>query len=628
MTFVTIYYNDCISFINDVCDDCLYIFRFTFLSEKSKPHLLEWDSLMTNFVLEGHESQGETLVNHVLEMPVQTVQNQVQLLGSISNYHWWASLDIYGRLKSSKNQPKYQQHLLFYPGPRKALPSSPRNLLMYFAPHIRTMRMPDERFCTPHQKQLILNIMNLVKYDQEIEVTILHQKVQPPPPSPPPTNDNEVLGTPLKKRRYAFREVSANPEDLLEGSNHASGGGLEAVQSSVPKRTMFTSFSEELHRKDGIVQWRMHLEDMDVVVLNDYNPTSGMLKPLDFVHVTASGTDSDHVQIQCTCRIYQYMHGKALRKAHMEDATDTVLASNFTCMHCRFYSTYLLPFQGLFNSQECVNKLHEKVRQTEREVNAPVVLMGEANPSTTTKLSVAAGNSVAMVHIHFTLSACFAKCQDGMCQTLHSTKRRVPVGISLRDVPKGQMCEHLHTLFHNQDVLDDLFPEFFKPADQTPGASEQSDDIPADVPDPEPINQDDAGIRNKISSYISFNVSEGKWESSSHSHFQPRMTRHDPDLVKHTHTRLMYSAGPLTPQGFQTGPLLSPDMTPPDGHTEKLCPVPGCGGKFDTLVERTVLVYTRQVCTIVMLSNTIVLTIVIYLVPSSCQSSCYLIQSS
>ncbi len=566
------------------------------MSDCTKPHLLAWDSILTEFVLDGQESLGETLVNHVLDMPVQNVQDQVNLLGSISNYHWWASLDIYGKQKSSSNQPKYQQHLLFFPGPRKALPSSPRNLIMYLAPHMRTPQMPDPRFCTPHQRQIVQNIMLLVKYDQEIEVTILHKKKsQQQNSSPPsPTTDSQ-MGPPLKKRRYAFREVSASPADLLEG---ASGDGLQAVESSVPQRTLFTSFSEEMHNK-GMVQWRMHLEDQDTVILNDYSATSGQLKPLDYVHVTACKTDSDQVQIKCTCRIYQYMHSQALKKSHMDSADDTVLAANFTCMHCRFYSTYLHQFSSLFLSQDCLNKLHEKVRATEVEVNAPIVLLGESGTNITTKLSVAGPDSVALVHIHFSSSGCFVTCQDGVCQTLYKVKRRVPVGISLRELERGQMCDHIHTIFHNQHFLDELFPDFFNPPDSPPDEEpsvEVNDTDPADGPAPEVNNQDDIGVRTKISQNIAFNVSEGRWECSSHSHFKPKLDRFDPDIVRATQVRLDHCRSEyFCPSGHYMGPTLSPDMTPPEGAEEKVCHVPDCGLPFREQLERRVLVYTRSV---------------------------------
>ncbi len=554
-------------------------------------------------MLEGQESEGETLVNHVLDMSTQTLQDQVKLLGSVSNYHWWASLDSSGNLKSSTNQPKYLQHLLFHPGNRKNLPASPRNLLMYLLPHVRSEQMPGIDIATDFQRKLVFNIMALVKYDLELEVEILHSKHKgpAPPTSPPPTNVDEVMGPPLKRRRYAYREVSAAPEVLLEDSDLASGGGRCAVTSSVPQRNMFTSFSEALHSIHGKVLWRKHWQDEHVVVLNDYCPHSGQLKPLDFVHVTATDTDSDEVQVKCTCRIYQYMHGRALHKEHLEEGVDTVLASNFTCMHCRFYSKFLQQIQPLVGrSQECVNKLHEKVKQSEIELNAPVVLLGEANPATTTKLSVIGVDSLSVVHIHFTNTGCFATCQDGRCQTLHKPRKRVPTGISLRDLDKGQMCEHLHTLFHNQDVLEGLFPAYFNSEDPNPGAGAEESDI-ADVPEPEVVNQDDIWIRNKTSDNISFNVNEGTWQCHAHSHYQPLLDRHDPDLVSNTKTRHLYCNGAVNHRGHYLGPSLSPDMSVEEGEPDRTCVA--CGAQFTSVDERPVLVYARSVSVIGYLSG-------------------------
>ena len=57
----------------------------------------------------------------------------------------------------------------------------------------------------------------------------------------------------------------------------------------------------------------------------------------------------------------------------------------------------------------------------------------------------------------------------------------------------------------------------------------------------------------------------------------------------------MFSAGPVNARGFHPGPTLSPLLTPKEGEEQATCPAPDCGSLYTDLVERTVLVYCRQV---------------------------------
>ena len=572
----------------------------TYLSKRAEPLGGDLDGIFSSHVLHGQRSEGETLVNHVPSMPVQSLQDQMHLLSSISNYHWWASVNKFG-IKSAKSDPKYLQHVLFYPEHRNCLPASPRNLLMHFSSYMYSAQMPNadlERKGSP-RKMLVDNIMHLVKYDLDERASVLHSAKPSIPPTfapPPPTNVPIGAQAVNKKRRYASRVISADPEDLLR-DNPAGSDGAETLTSSVTQRNLFTLFSEQLHSDSGYIQWRKHLVDEDVVVMNNYDSETGNMQPLEYVHLSVFVTESGEVQTKCTCKTYQCLQGRALRSLNSVNFEDTVLSQNFTCMHCRFYNQFLQPIQASLYATDCINKLHEKVRLTDGEINSPIVLLGKASPGATTKLSVLAGDSLAFVHITFSPIGCMAQCQDGLCSNKFRIRSKIPQGISLRDIPRGNMCEHLHTLLYYNNILHDIFPGFFQRTNQAPDPTDLNID-PAEFPEPEVINMDDYGLRNQAGN-ISFDVDEGKWKCTSHSHYKPSDNRFDPDLVRCTGERQRWCSELITSgphHGCYKGPVLQTEA--PEGEPVT-CP---CGEVFSEqceVLERDVHVYTRAVSILV-----------------------------
>ncbi len=436
-------------------------FRFTFLSPSLQGEASPWDALLTQYVLQGHESDGDTVVEHVLDLPVNTLQEQVSLWSAVSNFHWWCSVKVSGAFISEKNQPKYSQHLLVIHDQRKLLPASPRHVLMHCLPFLTQSELPQSLLNVPDRQadaemRFMRNLLHLVRYDQEDVDTIVSSSVSlPPQPNPTPTHETLPEEPQPKKRKYTARVLTGIPDDLLEDAILSSHSGEEAVKSAVPDRSQYDLFCEKLHLDDGLVQWRLHSNEEEVVIMNDYSPTTGQWKSLDHVHVTASYTDPAEVQIKCTCKSYEYMQGLAIQRNNLDIEEDTVLSAEFTCMHCRFFAQFLQSIHGSFLSQDPISPMHKKVLPTIKETNCAVLLLGVASPSITTKLSVVGrdGTTPAFVHIYFTPTGCYAKCQDGMCSALHNIKKKIPRGICLKDLEQGQMCDHIFTLYHNQDYV-------------------------------------------------------------------------------------------------------------------------------------------------------------------------------
>ena len=419
-----------------------------------------------------------------------------------------------------------------------------------------------------------------------------------------------------EKRKYTPRTVvSGKPQDLFEKNSD-----YEKAKSSVPQRSLYTLFTETMLTR-GTIVWRNHTGEKDLIVLSDYCEKSGQVKALDFVHVEASYPDVETVLMTCSCKIYKYMQGRALKMAHLQRSQDAVLDENFTCMHCRFFKEFMYPIRNSFGDPERTSQLHQKIQSSLGGLNNPLILIGSANSNSTTKFSAWGQDWSSFVHIHFGPQGCYARCQSGMCKALGShirTGNGLPKGVSL-DVMKDNplmrhskdFCAHLVTLYSNLEVLYNLFPDYFGPQEEEDDEEEEEgrghDDLPDIDPDnfpvePDLVNYDDRHLRGYDSGKVYFDpywkekgpngeITVGKWVTNSFSQYEPKFDRFDPALVKSCAQRIACINGELTPEGFYKGPPLSV----PDEDGPCMCGA-GYSSEGTAHVTRQVKVYTRQVC--------------------------------
>lgn len=559
------------------------------MSENELPHKDHWDTVLTEFVLGGHvvREGARSMIRHIKTMGHATTLEQVQLLSSISNFQRYVGKNLAGEPHSQNTKPRYRQHLLFTPDmemdakglnfrPRN-LPSSPRNKLIFF------------KLNSGYEDRFIQTVCHLLYTD------IGEQEMSHPPIFPQSRKKKKKA---TGQRNYATRVVKGNRQDLLDDMNLASGGGgqCNTFSSDVSERTSFTLFSEELITS-GLIQWRRHANEEDIVVMSDYSPSSGRLKPLEYVHLTALSTAPDNVQIKCTCRIYQYMQGTALRSFHLDGEENVVLHSSFTCMHCRFYRQFLHCIGNSLFSANPQSELHEKIQLTLDSYHSPLAVLGEVFTTSTTKLSVLGEDSTfSIVNVHFSYQGCFVKCQDETCQILHHIRRNVPKGFSLDNLQsRGKLCPHLKSVFLNIDVFKEIFHEFFGDPSHTETENDaETDNVTPDISEGMEVNQDDFPIRGYNPGNISFDIDSGLYGSTSYTKSEPRSDRHDPELVRCTASRMKSFCGDLV-DGFYKGPLLSPSLVASDG-TSLMCP---CGLEFSSPDcrdnSRNVKIYARQV---------------------------------
>ena len=83
------------------------------------------------------QEEEQSILCHILEMPVKTNKEQFECLGSIANYHLTPYPDSNSnvpKLIDQKSHIGYNRHILHnpYAMSQKSNPTSPRNRLMYY----------------------------------------------------------------------------------------------------------------------------------------------------------------------------------------------------------------------------------------------------------------------------------------------------------------------------------------------------------------------------------------------------------------------------------------------------------------------------------------------------------------
>ena len=548
--------------------------RWTFLSESLEPQKVKIGQLLTSRLATGHQKEPQTsMISHCQELPINSLQEQICFLCNIPNYHWWEYQVLPGEKRSKNTCVRSSQHLLFHPDQEfsdvtKAItskhpPTSPRNQLMLF--------------CLNSSDRFHSTLRHLLSYDQKGDEASI---VEIPGSA---DDDFEADGAPPAKREKrwkATRVVSVSPLTLCERMNLQYD---EVVKNSSCDKTLFTSFFRALAGSNGTILWRQHSSDRDVVVLNNYSDSTGLLLPQDFVHLTATHAGDGSVFTQCTCKIYQWLHTIALQGVELEEGENAVLGANSTCMHCRFFLTYLLgSLEGHQPEGDNTNHLLAKITPTLQQMSNPIVVLGVSTPRVS-KFSVV-GDQEDFSVISMTLNADgsrSARCNHGLCRARLSNKKRVPKKVSLDKMSK--ICPHLHTFFANFEVVKEFIPQPDGQAgsEQGPCEGEEDEEEEEEVeeeegrggagPQPEE-NVEDAGILGSILGSIpaanqNANIffTSGMWQSHCFSTHKPREER-DPHLIKCRRVRLTIPDFDNMKDGYYTGPDLIPSPFTPDGE--------------------------------------------------------------
>ena len=452
-------------------------------------------------------------MEHIPEMRRVTLCDQMALLGSISNFHWWDYVKVTSSVRSSaKPTVHFSSHLLYSPEEKENdeghiiadhAPTSPRNRLMYFIPS-----------CDLHGQTIHLTLCKLLGNDQGDESIFRETEFDPQLKVMPPR----------KKRKHAARVLRL---DRVQLSAQLEVDFNSILSYTNPNRRLYSIFREQLIT-EGVIQWRLHGDDMDIVVMSDYDSSKGDMLPSSYVHVTSTQSEEtdDEYLMKCTCMSYDLLQKAALNQISLPPGQEGFLEQNITCMHCRFFRENLLDcFDVLGERDACLSLIDKKIEDSLQSMDEPVVLLGDVLPHLTTKFSVKGEDQYSVVTISFSQGLCFAKCLQSSCAAHFRNKKKFPKTVSLEK--QDQMCPHLKTLFEGIDLVRDLFPDYFQTtdADQDTGGEAVMGEV---------VNYEDAQIRPKDTPV--FNVESGLWSYEAISTHKPRQS-HDAELIRYQKSR-------------------------------------------------------------------------------------------
>jgi hypothetical protein len=270
--------------------------------------------------------------------------------------------------------------------------------------------------------------------------------------------------------------------------------------------------------------------------------------PSSFVHVFAITEDNGDLLLKCSCPSYNLIQKAALSNSNLAPGVDDILDPSMTCMHCRFYKEKLSDiWDTLGDSSEGHTIVEKKAMAGFVVMDKPVVLVSDALPHATTKLSVRGeGNLYSFVNLTFKNGLCWVRCTEGVCSAQALNKKKVSKIISLLNPPEkkkkrktsdkprtesekederiqemaNKLCTHLSTLAeHIQEVRYDL-PELFFAEGDVEGGGE---DVPGEVEVP---NNDDHHLQEHLKGGV-FNKETGLWSYPALSDLSPRQMEDD-----------------------------------------------------------------------------------------------------
>ena len=492
--------------------------RFLFMPDSWSAEEKGWmDVSLAEYIVGGVSPPVQTsFVQHLSDLPDMpniTLEEQVSVLCSIPNYHWWDFVKMTGAARcAAKPKVSFSAHLLYSPDEvevagessyiwKKHPPTSPRNRLMMFVNSGR-----DQIFIETIQKLIAVDTGEAPIFMEDV---LEHPEM------------DETVAPPLKKarRNAGVRVLKVDRSALSDGLGVDLNSVLNCQDSS---RRLFSSFKEQLIG-DGLLQWRTHKDEKDVVLMSDYDPCTGEMMPCCYVHVSVTSAEHGDLLLSCTCSTYNLIQKAAAQHYHLVPGEEGVMDPGTTCMHCRFYSDLLLDFWEKINSPEPLPNLHLKIMETMDHMEEEVILLGNALPQTTSKFSIKGEEDhYSIVTISFRQGQCWARCTEGVCSAKTRNKKKIPKLDSLQN--PGELCTHLQVLGQHLPLLRGYFPEFFSDDEE-----EREELVTQPVEEMEVPNLEDATLRNPPSSV--FDVDTGLWCYKSYSEHVPHQM-FDLDLIR------------------------------------------------------------------------------------------------
>ena len=191
-----------------------------------------WNDALHNYIVQGQlPSVTSNVLQQVSTMDCNNVHDQLSLLSSIPNFHWWQYIRCDGKKSSSDICVNLTDHFLYHPTCEesdtfklKYIPKSPRNRLMYY--------IYTDPLYAHSMKRLIHQLLKLDK------------KEDTPFPNSPDSNSHFFHDCPPKKRRkYSTWILKVILQMLCDNMNVSLGETSNSIDSNT---SLYHEFKEQL----------------------------------------------------------------------------------------------------------------------------------------------------------------------------------------------------------------------------------------------------------------------------------------------------------------------------------------------------------------------------------------------
>lgn len=267
-----------------------------------------------------------------------------------------------------------------------------------------------------------------------------------------------------KRKQHLPKESARTKKNRTHVEEHEAtpAHDLQPPHSTTP----FMTFEHQLVGLPGVLKWRIHGSEVDVLSLNDIDLDSGKFLKNQFIHMWRwrSAINSE-VTYFCTCRMY-------ITVLRMEDHERSNHGNN--CCHVRFFTERIEPvYSSLFSPDGAATilpqtPLGQKIQKSLDGINVPVVRLD--SDTLYHRYSVLSNDLKSCSVV--TLQGKRFCCKDGKCRASKGHTRKAPQ----LDDPSN--CEHIKALNAN--------PEQWRGLCQMDSQSSDEDDT---VPTEETVDQ-------------------------------------------------------------------------------------------------------------------------------------------
>ena len=422
--------NICVIFVTVAYHHCTKdtsIFRFMTASgfEDNGLVLQQPQGELDEFSSQGDISVSLTL-EHLLEsedMP-SSLQEQLTMLGCISNYHWGTRRPLHSKsgFTTGKSHTPLVSHFSFplswaeeVSGQASSghFPNSPRNLVTLY-------------HCSDNYPKARANILHLLRAFQD-------------------DHSDDVVRPHSKRRRVSqSRSKIECPRGFL---------ALDANMADNVESDMFTTYVQHMTSDEAVLLWRVHNQDKDVFVMNDIDSQTGAIKPSSVVHVCRQQMGAS-VQYTCTCQLFRHVQCTSFNKKDTLCNDSKGIFFQATCAHCRFLREYVEEhINHVTAKQECQNKMQTILQASFKSVNAPIVLACSYSSQTIAKFSVVPSATQSESFIHISRHG-YISCQSGECRARIGITRGIRTLSALYKAKA--LCPHLTCVAEHPALLADV----------------------------------------------------------------------------------------------------------------------------------------------------------------------------